>query len=391
MGEFVELPRDLGEFRMVAREWLARQTFPVIPNEPDARLDALRAWQRYLASHGWLGLGWPVECGGRGLTLVHQAVFAQELTRAGGPPPMINAVDVVGSTIVEFGNDEQKRSLLPNMLSADEVWCQGFSEPNSGSDLASLKTFALRVEGGYIVNGQKIWSTRAPVATWIALLARTDKDAPPHKAISYLVARVDTPGITVRGIQQLNGEAEFAEVAFEDVFIPDSGLLGELNKGWGYAMHTLSFERGCYMLRRTTDLAMDFQQAVSELEASGAAIPGWMLHRIGELDADLYAFEAQSRPVAARLMQKSAEPDVTDSLDKMLLATFEQKLSRWNRELLGSYANISSHRPLGLDGDRIVQRYYWSRAATIYGGTAQIQRNIVAERILGLPREGKPS
>lgn len=389
MGEFVELPSDLGEFRVVAREWLARQTFPSIPNEPDARLDALRAWQRYLASHGWLGLGWPVECGGRGLTLVHQAVFAQELTRAGGPPPMINAVDVVGSTIVEFGNDEQKRTLLPKMLSAEEVWCQGFSEPNSGSDLASLKTFARRVDGGFIVNGQKIWSTRAPVATWIALLARTDKDAPPHKAISYLVARVDTPGITVRGIEQLNGEAEFAEVAFEDVFIPDSGLLGELNKGWGYAMHTLSFERGCYMLRRTTDLAMDFQQAVGELEASDAPMPDWIVHRIGELDADLYAFEAQSRPVAARLMEKTAEPDVTDSLDKMLLATFEQKLSRWNRELLGSYGSIASRSPLGLDADRIVQRYYWSRAATIYGGTAQIQRNIVAERILGLPREGK--
>jgi alkylation response protein AidB-like acyl-CoA dehydrogenase len=277
------------------------------------------------------------------------------------------------------------------MLSAEEVWCQGFSEPNSGSDLASLGTTATRVDGGFIVNGQKIWSTRAPVATWIAILARTDKDAPAHKGISYLVARIDTPGITVRGIKQLNGEAEFAEVAFEDVFIPDSGLLGELNKGWVYAMHTLSFERGCYMLRRTTDLAMDFQQAVDELRTAGHPINDWMLHRIGELDADLYAFEAQSRPVAARLMRKSAEPDVTDSLDKMALAAFEQKLSRWNRELLGGYGSIASRSPLGLDADRIVQRYYWSRAATIYGGTAQIQRNIVSERILGLPREGKPA
>jgi alkylation response protein AidB-like acyl-CoA dehydrogenase len=391
MGEFVELPENLGAFRLVAREWLARQQFPAIPNEPEERLNALRAWQRYLAENGWLGLGWPVECGGRGLTLVHQAVFAQELTRAGGPPPMINAVDVVGSTIVEFGDDEQKRRLLPKMLSAEEVWCQGFSEPNSGSDLASLGTTATRVDGGFIVNGQKIWSTRAPVATWIAILARTDKDAPAHKGISYLVARIDTPGITVRGIKQLNGEAEFAEVAFEDVFIPDSGLLGELNKGWVYAMHTLSFERGCYMLRRTTDLAMDFQQAVDELRTAGHPINDWMLHRIGELDADLYAFEAQSRPVAARLMRKSAEPDVTDSLDKMALAAFEQKLSRWNRELLGGYGSIASRSPLGLDADRIVQRYYWSRAATIYGGTAQIQRNIVSERILGLPREGKPA
>lgn len=389
MAAFVDLPEDLGAFRKVARDWLAEQRFPLIPNDPDKRLEALRAWQRYLSEHGWLGLGWPVEAGGRGLSLVHQAVFAQELTRAGGPPPMINAVDVVGSTILEFGNDEQRRTLLPKMLSAEEVWCQGFSEPNSGSDLASLRAFARKVEGGFILNGQKIWSTRAPVATWIAILARTDRDAPAHKGISYFVARIDTPGITVRGIEQLNGEAEFAEVAFEDVFIPDSGLLGELNKGWAYAMHTLSFERGCYMLRRTTDLAMDFQQVIDELNASGAVLPDWMAHRLGELDADLYAFEAQSRPVAGRLMQTSDAPDVTDSLDKMMLQQFEQKLSRWNRELLGRYANIASRSPLGLDADRIIQRYYWSRAATIYGGTAQIQRNIVAERILGLPREGK--
>ncbi|UZW56404.1 acyl-CoA dehydrogenase family protein [Sphingobium sp. JS3065] len=389
MSELIELPEDLGEFRRVARAWLAEQKFPVIPNDPDERLQALRDWQRYLASKGWLGLGWPVECGGRGLTLVHQAVFAQELTRAGGPPPMINAVDVVGSTIVEFGDDEQKRRLLPKMLTAEEVWCQGFSEPNSGSDLASLTTTAERVEGGFIVNGQKIWSTRATVATWIALLVRTDRSAPAHKGISYLVLKLDTPGITVRGIEQLNGEAEFAEVAFENVFVPEDGLLGSLNEGWAYAMHTLSFERGCYMLRRTTDLAMDFQMVVDELRAGGAPVEDWVARRIGELDADLYAFEAQSRPIAARLMARSDEPDVTDSLDKMVLAAFEQKLSRWSRELLGGYANISSRHPGGLDADRIVQRYYWSRAASIYGGTAQIQRNIVAERILGLPREGK--
>lgn len=391
MSDFIDLPEDLAGFRRFARAWLSEQSFPEIPNDPDDRLQALRDWQGYLASKGWLGLGWPVECGGRGLTLVHQAIFAQELTRAGGPPPMINAVDVVGSTIVEFGNDEQKRSLLPKMLRAEEVWCQGFSEPNSGSDLASLATFARRVDGGFIVNGQKIWSTRATVATWIALLVRTDKDAPAHKGISYLVVRVDTPGITVRGIEQLNGEAEFAEVALEDVFVPDSGLLGELNAGWGYAMHTLSFERGCYMLRRTTDLAMDFQAIVGELRAAGTPVDDWTARRLGELDADLYAFEAQSRPIAERLMTRSDEPDVTDSLDKMVLGAFEQKLSRWGRELLGPYASISSRRPAGLDADRMVQRYYWSRAATIYGGTAQIQRNIVAERILGLPREGKSS
>jgi alkylation response protein AidB-like acyl-CoA dehydrogenase len=380
---------DLVDFRQAARQWLKIQTFPVIPTEQHARLAALCDWQRHLLAHGWMGLSWPKQYGGQGLTLLHQAVFNQELAKAGAPSPIgSGAIDVIGPTILAFGSEEQKTTLLPNMLSAKQLWAQGFSEPNSGSDLASLATVAEKVPGGYRINGRKIWSTRGHLADWIALLARTDRNAPPHKGISYLLLRLNTSGISARPIEQLNGEADFAEIAFVDVFVPDDALMGELNKGWSYAMHTLAFERGCYVLRRVTDLTVDFRLALDELDPRSGTLNDSELRQIGELDADLYSFESQARPIAARLAQGPKAGDVTDSLDKMALAGFEQKLARFWRDLLGPYAAVTDRRPRGLDADRLIQRYYWSRASSIYGGTTQIQRNIVAERMLGLPREG---
>ncbi|MFO1087831.1 MAG: acyl-CoA dehydrogenase family protein [Reyranellaceae bacterium] len=380
---------DLEQFRLKARAWLAKRMFPEIPGEPAARLAALRRWQRYLRDEGWIGLSWPRDFGGQGLTLLHQATFNLELAAAGGPSPIGGgAVDVIGATIAEHGTAEQKRRLLPKMLGAEELWCQGFSEPNSGSDLASLATSAEPLPDGFVVNGRKIWSTRGNIADWMALLARTDKGAKAHQGISYLLVRMDTPGITRRPIEQLNGETDFAEITLENVRLPADALLGEMNKGWAYAMHTLAFERGCYALRRATELAVDYQLSVAELKACGTKVDDWTARQIGELYSDLYAFESQVRPIPARLSAGPQAGDVTDSLDKMFLAAFEQKLARFWREALGPYASITSRRPHGLDAERVIQRYYWSRASSIYGGTAQIQRNIVSERMLGLPREG---
>jgi alkylation response protein AidB-like acyl-CoA dehydrogenase len=375
-------------FRLEARRWLASQDFPVIPEDPDARLAMARAWQAHLKQHGWMGLSWPTEYGGRGLTLLHQTAFNQELALAGGPSTAgAGATDVLGQTILAFGSEEQKRRLLPKMLSGDDLWCQGFSEPDSGSDLASLSTSAKIAKDEFIINGRKIWSTRGHVADWCALLARTDPDAPVHKGISYLLLRMDTPGISARPIRQLNGECDFAEILFDDVHVSRDAILGELNQGWSYAMHTLASERGCFVLRKVTDLSVDFDAALAELSAGGSSINDLDMMRLGEIDADLFALRSQADAIADRLNQNMKSGDTSDSFDKVTLTMVEQKLFRVLREMLGRYANVGSRRPRGLNASRLIQRYYYSRAASIYGGSAQIQRNIIGERTLGLPRE----
>jgi alkylation response protein AidB-like acyl-CoA dehydrogenase len=381
-------PTDLDRFRRDARQWLAAQELPAPAGDPDDRFNDLRGWQRRLWKAGWLGLTWPAECGGRGLAPVYQAVFNQELARARAPRPAgVVGIEIVGPTIVSFGTEEQRRERLPRVLSGDDIWCQGFSEPEAGSDLASLRTTARSVRGGWLINGHKVWTTWSHKATWCAVLARTDPDAPKHRGISLFLVPMDLPGITIQPLRQLNGDTEFGEVLFDGVLAPDSALVGEANHGWTYAMHTLSSERGSYVLRRSADLSVALADLVAELAAGSSDISDDEARKLGELRVQLFALDALCERIVDRLTNAPEQPSAEDSLGKALLTRFEQDLFGFARDCLGPYAHVVGQRYRGMDSARWTHDYYFGRASSIFGGTAQVQRNVIAERLLGLPRE----
>jgi alkylation response protein AidB-like acyl-CoA dehydrogenase len=378
-------------FRREARAWLATQELPAATDDSDQRFNDLRDWQRRLWKAGWLGLSWPQDSGGRGLSHLHQVIFNQELASARAPRPAgVVGIEIVGPTILRFGNESQHRDRLPRVLSGEDIWCQGFSEPEAGSDLASLRTSARQIPGGWVINGHKVWTTWSHKANWCAVLARTDPTSPKHRGISYFLVPLNLPGVTVRPLRQLNGDNEFGEVLFEDVHVEAESLVGEVNSGWSYAMHTLSSERGSFVLRRTADLSVALADLISQLVSGGSDITDFEAHRLGELKADLFALQSQGERILDRLMTAPDEPSGEDSLDKAYLTHVEQHLFGFARDCLGPYAQLADQHFRGLDTGRWMHDYYFSRAASIFGGTAQVQRNIIAERLLGLPRELRP-
>ncbi|NMH95940.1 acyl-CoA dehydrogenase family protein [Pseudonocardia acidicola] len=380
---------EIEQFRSRARKWLAEAGIPGVPLDLEERFAVLRDWQRTLFDAGWMGLSWPCEAGGQGLSPRHQFVFAEELARAHAPAPIgLIGLDVVGPSINAFGTPEQRARFLPPLLSGEEIWCQGFSEPGSGSDLASLRTRAVRDGEDYVVDGQKVWTSWGAYADWCALLCRTDPAAAPkHAGISYLLVDMTSPGITVRPIVQMTGDPEFCEVFFDGVRVPAANLLGEENGGWRIALDTLSRERGNYTMRRRVEIEWMLADAVAQLRAipeSRRADPR-VAEEIGKADLALRVLEAQTRRTLDRLTADTGA-DPLDSIDKLVLNDTEQAVCAAIAELLGPFRVAPGTSPLGLDAGRWVHDHYYSRAASIYGGTAQIQRNIVAERLLGLPR-----
>ncbi|SFF68295.1 acyl-CoA dehydrogenase family protein [Blastococcus tunisiensis] len=380
---------DLDTYRTNVRAWLRAADMPVVPRDLDKRFAVLREWQRTLFDAGWIGIAWSTESGGQGLTAQHQLVFSEELARAQAPQPIgLIGLDVVGPSIDEYGSEWQRRTLLPRLLSGEDIWCQGFSEPEAGSDLASLRTRA-RLEGDtFVVSGQKVWTSWAAQADWCALLARSDDGAPKHQGISYLLVDMKTPGITVRPLVQMTGDREFCEVFFDNVRVPADNLVGEIHAGWPIAIHTLGTERGVYTLRRRVDAEVALDDAVAELRQRAALPDGVPLSErflatLGKATVALRALDAQTRRTVDRL---SAGPTPEDSVDKLLLNGIEQTVYGCLADLLGPFRSTPTSRPLGLEAERWVHEHLYSRAASIYGGTSQIQRNIISQRLLGLPR-----
>jgi alkylation response protein AidB-like acyl-CoA dehydrogenase len=383
---------DLDEFRTEARQWLTSVEIPAVPLDLEARTAVLRAWQATLYEAGWLGLAWSPEVGGRGLTPLHALVFNEELARAGAPHPIgLIGLEVVGPTIEAYGTEWQRTQLLPRLLSGEDIWCQGFSEPDAGSDLASLRTRADDNGDTFVVNGQKVWTSWAHVASWCALLVRTDAQAPKHRGISYLLVDMSTPGISIRPITQMTGEQEFNEVFFDDVVVPKANLVGALNDGWRMTNHTLGQERGSYAVRRGVenevalgDAIRDVRDHLAKHSVSDRAADR-LASRIGRAYVASRTLENQTRKTVARLVA-STEPSSQDSLDKLLLNEVEQAVHAAVVELLGPLRLDAESSPFGLRADRWIHDHYYSRAISIYGGTSQIQRNIIAQRMVGLPR-----
>ncbi|WP_236792159.1 acyl-CoA dehydrogenase family protein [Amycolatopsis sp. GM8] len=377
-------PPALEAYRASARSWLAASAPPPLPQDYRLRTEALREWHSTLYRSGWVGIDWPRELGGQGLSLEHALIFIEESARAGAPQPFgAIGLHVVGPTLLRYGTGEQLARFVEPLLSGKEIWCQGFSEPDAGSDLASLRTRAVLEDDEFVLTGQKIWTSWADDSDWCAVLARTDPDRAQHKGISYLLVDMKTPGVTVRPITQITGDAEFCEVFFEDVRVPRSNLLGPLHGGWELAMHTLGHERSGYALRRRAELEVSYRNLLDAIRL-GDSGPDVAV-RIGAAYVTLRGLSALSRR-AVRRARNGEVPSPLDSVDKLALAKGEQQLFGTALDLLGAHRAAPLTEGTSLDGEQIVKDYLHGRAASVYGGSEQIQLTIVAERLLGLPR-----
>jgi len=374
-------------FREEVRTWLQANapTEERPPHGPAMREYDL-AWQRTQWEGGWAGIAWPVEYGGRGLSVVEQLIWYEEYGRL--DIPVIESTFVglrhAGPTLIACGTEQQKAHHLPAILRGDVIWCQGFSEPEAGSDLAALRTSAVRDGDELVVNGQKIWTSYGDVADWQELLVRTSRDGTKHQGISWLICDMHTPGIDVRPIDTMDGGRDFAEVFYDDVRIPVENVVGAIDDGWNVAMSTLAFERGTAFTINQVKLSATVERLIDEArercgpDGRRAAIAD------DEIRRELAAVRAESRALrsltylAVSRNLRSAVPGPDGSMLKLAYAELQQRVGRLAMEILGDDV---------LDrGDYWTRTYLTSHAASIGGGTSEIQRNIVAERVLGLPR-----
>ena len=379
-------PPEVEQFRKELRAWLAANlTEEVVAagrrrgRDPDT-FEKLRAWDATLADAGWGAVSWPQEYGGRGATVLEQLAYAEETTHARAPVPLnVIGMNNIAPAIMQYGTDAQKRELLPRMVRADDIWCQGMSEPEAGSDLASLRTRAVLDGDEYVVNGQKIWTSLGHRADWCQLYVRTDPDAPKHKGISCLIVDMTLPGIEVRPLVTLNGAADFAEVFFNDVRVPADALLGPFNGGWQVATTTLSHERaGAARLYAQLEVQLrDLVADLADCEVDGTPVleDTATLRRLGEIEVRVKYLEVLcQRSISATLHGGDALGSA--SLAKSVWAEVGQELAALAFDVLG---------PLG--GHRRWSEYrLTSRSLTIAGGTTQINKSVTATRVLGLPR-----
>ena len=375
-------PADVERFRAELRAWLsANLTDELIAarrpsGHNDVVFEKLRTWNRTMADAGWAAVSWPREYGGRGATVLEQLVYTEETTRARAPLPLnVIGMNNIAPAIMQYGTEAQKRTLLPRMMRADDIWCQGMSEPEAGSDLAALRTRAVRDGDDFVVNGQKIWTSLGHRAQWCQLYVRTDPDAPKHKGISCLIVDMRLPGIQVRPLVTLNGDTDFAEIFFHDVRVPADGLLGPLNAGWQVATTTLSHERAG-AARLYAEMQVRLEELVDDVAAAERADDPVTLRRLGEIALRIKYLEVLcQRSISATLHGGDAFGSA--SLAKTVWGEIGQDLAALAYDVLGNHGSNASWANYRLT----------SRSLTIAGGTSQINKNITAQRVLGLPRK----
>jgi alkylation response protein AidB-like acyl-CoA dehydrogenase len=372
------------DFRARLREWLGK-TLPELPAKPSpddwpGRRAYDLGWQRRLYDAGYAGLHWPVDAGGRGATPTQHLIFLEETERAGAPYVGANFVGLLhaGPTIAAEGTAEQRARWLPPVLRGDEVWCQGFSEPDAGSDLAALRTRAVRDGDAYVVTGSKIWTSHAEVADWCELLVRTDPAAPKHRGISWLAMPMDAPGVTVRPLRTLAGSAEFAEVFLDEVRIPVENRVGAENDGWRVTMVTLSFERGTAFVGEVVACRRTLAGLARAAKANGRWDDPVLRRTLGRLYGEFGALWRLTQWNVSESQRSDGVPGAGGSVFKLAYSHARQELYDAAAEVLGAGS-------LALEEEWVLDRLS-SLSYTIAAGTSQIQRNIVAERILGLPK-----
>jgi alkylation response protein AidB-like acyl-CoA dehydrogenase len=371
------------------REFLDHHIADFADRRLRSSLDGMREWQRRLHGARLAAVGWPVEFGGRSASPVEQLVFNTEMARAGAPEPINrSAINQLGPTIIQWGTPEQQADVLPRILSAEDVWCQGFSEPDAGSDLASLRTRAL-VDGDHlVVNGQKIWTSKAHYANRIYILARTDPDAPKHEGISYLLVDLDAAGIEVRPIRQIAGTAEFSEVFFTDVRVPLGNVVGPLHQGWRVAHSTLGYERVGQSRTHRIERRLDMiTRLAEETRVDGVAriTESRVRARLVEFAARVEALRfIASNATAAGVLGRAPGPEA--SLAKLLTSEVDQQMASFGLDLAGRSGVLVAGSPDAAKRGAVAQGYLVMRAATLGAGTSEIQRNVIGEKLLGLPR-----
>jgi alkylation response protein AidB-like acyl-CoA dehydrogenase len=405
----VQLSRQDEEFRDRLRRWLAENLtgrFAALrgaggPGREHEAHDERLAWNRHLAAAGWTCLGWPAEHGGRGATLAQQVIFHEEYARSGAPSRVgYLGEELLGPTLIAFGTPEQQRRFLPAIKAVDELWCQGYSEPGAGSDLAAVATTAALDGDEWVITGQKIWTSLAHVADWCFLLARTQAGSRRREGLSYLLVPMRQSGITVRPIRQLTGTSEFNEVFFDGARTQRDLVVGSAGDGWRVAMGTLSFERGVATLGQQIGFERELGRLVEAARRTGAAADPVLRDKLARPWIGLAAMRAHalhtlaagSEPAgtaAASTEAASTEAASTaPSVLKVLWSRWHQELGELAMEVLGAPSMVARGEPYDLDDWQ--RLFLFSRADTIYGGSDEIQRNIIAGRALGLPRQARP-
>jgi alkylation response protein AidB-like acyl-CoA dehydrogenase len=361
------------------------------PDDETSRLKLLREWQKRLFENGFMGMAWPREYGGQGATQIQQAIFYEEMARRRAPVALNPVgINLVGPTLIAHGTEAHKKRFLPGILSGDHIWCQLFSEPNAGSDLAALRTRAELDGDEFVVNGQKIWSSFAHYADWGILLARTDPAAPKHRGISYLLVDMKSPGVNPRPLRQMPGSQEFCETFLDNVRIPRENLVGKINEGWRVATTTLSNERG------TTTLAtmIRFQRTFDELvelarntmrSGRPATEDPLVRNQLAEFYVDLQKLR-YSAFRAFSIILRGGSPGPEGSTLKLHWSEFHQRMQEFAMELQGSASQLMRNSAHAIRNGLWQYTFLWSRSDTIYAGTSEIQRNIIAQRVLGLPK-----
>jgi len=387
-------------FRLKVRQW--------IDQHPPGELSTVQAkkdWQRTLYDAGFVGMGWPREYGGQDARPMEQAMVAEEMAR-GDVPGAINslALGLIGPTLIVHGTDEQKQRYVKRMLTAEDIWCQLYSEPDSGSDLASIKTRAVLepFEDGeaWVINGQKVWTSLGPIADYGVLLARTNPNVPKHQGISYFIVDMHQPGVEVRPLKQITGSSEFAEVFFTNARVPAENIIGQEGQGWELAQTTLGFERGGSLLARVTRHQTNMRRLVEVAHGlSRDSVPiledAVARQKLGRMVVEVEVLRYAGFRILSKLEQ-GKRPGAESSIDKLYYSELDKRHQEYMQDLLGPYGQLERGLPeeLALNSSTLrgddatwAYNFLWSRAGTIYAGSSEIQKNIIGERVLRLPRE----
>jgi alkylation response protein AidB-like acyl-CoA dehydrogenase len=394
--DFTDSPEEAA-FRAEVREWLAEHLVgefaelggtggPADETAWEPRVE----WERLLGRDRWVGLSWPEEYGGRAADFAQQIIFNEEYAKANAPARVsFFGEQLFAPTLLAYGPEEQKRRFLPKVQSAEEFWCQGYSEPNAGSDLSNVATRAVLDGDEWVVNGQKVWTTLAHRAQWCFAIVRTDPDAPAHKGLSYMLVPMDQPGVTVRPLHQMTGTAEFNEVFFDDARTTADMVLGEVNDGWKVAMATLGFERGTAFLSQQLGFQRELAGVIEVAHKLGVTEDATIRQRL----ADAYVGVQIMRYNGLRMLTSLVKTGVLGpeaSIGKLYWSTWHRNLGELAMDVLGADSQIVASEPGEPYALTELQRIFmFSRSETIYAGASEIQRNIIGERVLGLPREPK--
>ena len=381
----LEVSESTESFRNELQVWLKKNKPPRVDvsSSLDTFVNVGREWQSRLASGGWVAVHWPKEFGGRGLSLVEEAIVQEELVRVDSPQLLgLFGLTMVGPVLIEHGTSEQRKKFLNNIMTAKEIWCQGFSEPGAGSDLAAISTKAEKVDGGFSITGQKVWTSFAQIADWCFALCRTSQEEKKHQGLTYLLIDMKSEGISTRPLRQISGDAEFNEVFFDSVFVPEENVVGEVGKGWDIAISTLMYERVVLTFARQLQSEVALRELVEKVSNSDSETDKEAL-------ADMLAKACAVRALAySHLLNysKGTQPGPEGSYDKLLWSESFQEIAKFALKVAGpevakgeNYSGAASE----------VHRYLYSRGRTIAAGTSEIQRSIIAERVLGLPRLNK--